>query len=92
MDGAFLARIVLGAHNILEDEESQVEVFCKIGDFAIHEEYDGGFKNDIAYIRFPRPITFSKQEFVKCQFTAFGIQSKSQPPNFPTLFLLVIGQ
>ena len=50
---------------IVEDEESQVEVVCKIGDFAIHEEYDSEtLKNDIAYIRFPVPITFSKHEFV----------------------------
>ena len=37
----------------------QVEVVSK--DFAIHEEYDSVYlTNDIAYIRFPNPVTFSK--------------------------------
>ena len=64
LDGAFTVRMYLGVHNVFQDEESQVEVVCKIGDFAIHEEYDSEtLKNDIAYIRFPIPITFSKHIF-----------------------------
>ena len=62
MDGAYIARMYLGAHNILRDEETQVEVASH--DFQIHENYDSNtLKNDIAYIRFPSPVTFSKKFF-----------------------------
>jgi len=58
MDGAYIARMYLGAHNILRDEDTQVEVASH--DFQIHENYDSNtLKNDIAYIRFPSPVTFN---------------------------------
>ena len=68
MDGAYIARMYLGAHNILRDEETQVEVASH--DFQIHENYDANtLKNDIAYIRFPSPVAFSKQnDFNKTQY------------------------
>ena len=60
MDGAYIARMYLGAHNILRDEDTQVEVASH--DFQIHENYDSNtLKNDIAYIKFPSPVTFSKK-------------------------------
>ena len=62
MDGAYIARMYLGAHNILRDEDTQVEVASH--DFQIHENYDSNtLKNDIAYIKFPSPVTFSKKLF-----------------------------
>ena len=58
MDGAYTARMYLGAHNILQDEDTQVEVVSY--DHQIHEEYDSvTLKNDIAYIRFPSPVSLS---------------------------------
>ena len=66
MDGAYIARMYLGAHNILRDEDTQVEVASH--DFQIHENYDSNtLKNDIAYIKFPSPVTFSKKLFYKFQ-------------------------
>ena len=62
MDGAYTARMYLGAHNIWQDEETQVEVASH--DFQIHENYDSiTLKNDIAYIRFPSPVAFSKKNY-----------------------------
>ena len=84
MDGAYIARMYLGAHNILRDEDTQVEVASH--DFQIHENYDSNtLKNDIAYIRFPSPVTFSKKLFqtkilfeMKFTFTPLQIQTFNQ--------------
>ncbi len=62
MNGAYIARMYLEAHNILQDEDTQVEVASQ--DFQIHENYDSNtLKNDIAYIGFPSPVTISKKLF-----------------------------
>ena len=59
MDGAFSAIMYLGTHDIYGGEECEIQVVSR--DFAIHEYYDRNtLKNDIAYIRFPSPVTFSK--------------------------------
>ena len=63
MDGAYTARMYLGAHNILQDEDTQVEVVSY--DHQIHEEYDSvTLKNDIAYIHFPSPVTLSTYSMI----------------------------
>ena len=57
MDGAYIARMYLGAHNILRDEDTQVEVASH--DFQIHENYDSNTMKS----EFPSPVTFSKKLF-----------------------------
>nr|AAL67441.1 collagenolytic serine protease [Paralithodes camtschaticus] len=57
MDGAGFVEVVMGAHNIREDEASQVSMTST--NFAIHENYNAfTITNDVAYIRLPSPVTF----------------------------------
>ena len=57
MDGAYIGKMYLGAHNILQDEDTQVEVASH--DFQIHENYDSNTMKS----EFPSPVTFSKKLF-----------------------------
>lgn len=57
MDGAGFVNVVMGAHNIREDEPTQVSVTSF--DFKIHEDYDPYMiVNDLAVIKLPEPVTF----------------------------------
>jgi len=57
MDGAGFVEVVMGAHNIRENEDTQVTMTST--DFTVHENY-GPFliHNDIAVIHLPSPVTF----------------------------------
>ena len=58
MDGAYTARMYFGAHNIWQDEETQIERVSH--DFQIHEEWESDIlKNDIALIKLTTPIEYS---------------------------------
>nr|P00771.2 RecName: Full=Brachyurin; AltName: Full=Collagenolytic protease [Leptuca pugilator]1AZZ_A Chain A, COLLAGENASE [Leptuca pugilator]1AZZ_B Chain B, COLLAGENASE [Leptuca pugilator] len=58
MDGAGFVDVVLGAHNIREDEATQVTI--QSTDFTVHENYNSFvISNDIAVIRLPVPVTLT---------------------------------
>ncbi|XP_049826370.1 brachyurin [Aethina tumida] len=58
VDGASEVEITLGAHNIDEDEDSQVVLTSN--DFVIHEEYNATTRhNDIALINLPAGVPLS---------------------------------
>ncbi|XP_063599845.1 chymotrypsin BI-like [Penaeus indicus] len=56
MDGAGFVEVVLGAHNIRENEASQVSIVST--DFFTHENWNSWLlTNDIALIRLPSPVS-----------------------------------
>ncbi|XP_063599841.1 chymotrypsin BII-like [Penaeus indicus] len=58
MDGAGFVEVVLGAHNIRENEASQVSIVST--DFFTHENWNSWLlTNDIALIRLPSPVEFN---------------------------------
>ena len=49
----------MGAHNIQENEETQVKVSTK--QFATHEDWDTQtIKNDICWVKLPQQVEMSK--------------------------------
>ncbi|KAF2364206.1 Serine proteases trypsin domain, partial [Trinorchestia longiramus] len=58
MDGARTVDIVAGAHNIRENEPTQVTMTST--DFFVHEDYGSVLiRNDVALIRLPSPLTWT---------------------------------
>ena len=61
-DGAFFIEVVLGAHQIRENEDTQVRKLSK--EFATHEDWDPNrITNDICWVHIPT-VELSKAEFI----------------------------
>ncbi|XP_063599850.1 chymotrypsin BII-like [Penaeus indicus] len=59
MDGASFVEVVLGAHNIVENEASQVSIIST--DFFTHENWNSWLlTSDIALIRLPSAVEFNE--------------------------------
>nr|XP_027212617.1 chymotrypsin BI-like [Penaeus vannamei] len=59
MDGAGFVEVVLGAHNIRQNEASQVSITST--DFFTHENWNSWLlTNDIALIKLPSPVEFNE--------------------------------
>lgn len=60
VDGYEYFEVILGAHNVFEDEPEQVRFVVTSGDVTIHERWNPfTVNNDVALIRLPEPITFN---------------------------------
>jgi len=58
MDGAALVDVVMGAHNINQDEDTQVKVTSY--EFFVHEDWDSfNIVNDLALIKLPSPVSLN---------------------------------
>ncbi|XP_042857363.1 brachyurin-like [Penaeus japonicus] len=59
MDRSAFVKVIMGAHNIQEDEPTQVTLTSE--DIIVHEEWDSHtLKNDIALIRLPEAVTLNE--------------------------------
>ena len=59
MDGAFFVEVVMGAHNVRQNEASQVRMTSY--DFETHSGWNPQtLKNDVAWIRLPSAVDTSK--------------------------------
>nr|ANG56302.1 chymotrypsin-like serine protease [Eriocheir sinensis] len=60
MDGAAVVEVVMGAHNIRLNEDTQVSMTST--DFTVHEDYGPFFiRNDIAVIKLPSAVSFTTE-------------------------------
>nr|ATO74509.1 collagenolytic serine protease [Eriocheir sinensis] len=58
-DGAGFVEVVMGAHYIRQNEDTQVSMTST--DFMVHEQWDPNtLNNDISVIRLPSPVTFNE--------------------------------
>ncbi|MBD4898352.1 trypsin-like serine protease, partial [Xanthomonas citri pv. citri] len=58
MDGAGFVDVVAGAHNIRQNEATQVTLTSR--DFFVHENWGSILlRNDLALIRLPQPLTWT---------------------------------